>query len=168
MSMCRVISCVVGRGCLLSPVGSLGKTLLAFALLNSVFQGQICLLLQVFLNLLLCYLSRIIKPIAVKSASHSVLSTLCNPMDYTHTVHGILQTRILEGVAFPFFRGSSQPRYWTQVSHIAGGFFSWATREALCLAVKTWRKIVPQSKHNFPNFLSEFREGFRWVIKSTL
>ena len=34
--------------------------------------------------------------------------TLCNPMDYT--VHGILQTRILEWVAFPFSRGSSQPR----------------------------------------------------------
>ena len=33
--------------------------------------------------------------------------TLCNPMDYT--VHGILQTRILERVAFPFSRGSSQP-----------------------------------------------------------
>ena len=46
-------------------------------------------------------------------------------------VHGILQARILEWVAFPFSRGSSQPRDWIQVSHIAGGFFtSWATREA--------------------------------------
>ena len=34
--------------------------------------------------------------------------TLCNPMDYT--VHGILQARILEWVAFSFSRGSSQPR----------------------------------------------------------
>ena len=34
--------------------------------------------------------------------------TLCNPMDYT--VHGNLQLRILEWVAFPFSRGSSQPR----------------------------------------------------------
>ena len=34
--------------------------------------------------------------------------TLCDPMDYT--VHGILQARILERVAFPFSRGSSQPR----------------------------------------------------------
>ena len=34
-------------------------------------------------------------------------------------------------VVFPFSRGSSQPRNWTQVSHIAGRFFtSWATREA--------------------------------------
>ena len=50
-------------------------------------------------------------------------------MDYT--VHGILQDRILEWVAFPFSRGSSQPRDQTQVSHIDGRFFtSWATREA--------------------------------------
>ena len=46
-------------------------------------------------------------------------------------VYGILQARILEWVAFPFSRGSSQPRDWTQVSHIAGRFFiSWAPREA--------------------------------------
>jgi len=32
--------------------------------------------------------------------------TLCDPMDYT--VHGIFQTRILELVAFPFSRASSQ------------------------------------------------------------
>jgi len=48
--------------------------------------------------------------------------TLCNPMDYT--VHGILQARMLEWVAFPFSRESSQPRDWTQVSHIAGDSLS--------------------------------------------
>ena len=47
--MCRVFSCVVGRGCLLGPVHSLGKTFLAFALFHSVLQGQICLLLKVCL-----------------------------------------------------------------------------------------------------------------------
>ena len=57
MCMCRVFSCVVGRGCLLWPVCSLGKTLLAFALLHSVFQGQICLLLQMFLDFLLLHSS---------------------------------------------------------------------------------------------------------------
>ena len=56
--------------------------------------------------------------------------TLWDPIDYT--VHGILQARILEWVAFPFSRGSSKPRDRTQVSYIAGGFFTrWATREAL-------------------------------------
>ena len=48
--------------------------------------------------------------------------TLYDPMDYT--IHGILQARILEWVAFPFSRGSSQPRDRTQVSHIAGGLFT--------------------------------------------
>ena len=40
--------------------------------------------------------------------------------------------RILAWVAYPFSRGSFQPRNWTRVSFIAGGFFTvWATREAL-------------------------------------
>ena len=48
--------------------------------------------------------------------------TLCDPMDYTD--HGILQARILEWVAFPFSRESSQLREYTQVSRIAGTFFT--------------------------------------------
>ena len=48
--------------------------------------------------------------------------TLCDPMDYT--VHGILQARILEWVACPFSKGSSQPRNQTWVSSIASGFFT--------------------------------------------
>ena len=46
--------------------------------------------------------------------------SLCDPMDYI--VHGILQARIMQSVAVP--RGSSQPRDQSQVSHIAGGFFT--------------------------------------------
>ena len=42
MSMCRIISCVIAKGCFLWPVYSLGKILLAFALLHFVLQGQIC------------------------------------------------------------------------------------------------------------------------------
>ena len=60
------------------------------------------------------------KKVKVKVAQSCL--TLCDPMDYT--VHGILQARILERVAFPFSRGSSRPRDQTQVSHIAGGFFT--------------------------------------------
>ena len=60
--------------------------------------------------------------------------TLCNPTNYNppgSSVHGILQARILEWVAISFSRGSSQPRVQSQVSHIAGRFFTfWATREA--------------------------------------
>ena len=60
--------------------------------------------------------------------------TLCDPMDCSSpgsSVHGILQARMLEWVAIPSSRGSSQPREWTWVSHIAGGFFTiWATGRA--------------------------------------
>ena len=48
--------------------------------------------------------------------------TLCNSMDYT--VHGILLARILQWVAIPFSGGSSQPRDLTQVSRMAGRFFT--------------------------------------------
>ena len=54
MFMCRVFSCVVERGCMLWPVCSLGRTLLAFALLHSVLQGQICVLLLVILDSYFC------------------------------------------------------------------------------------------------------------------
>ena len=65
-----------------------------------------------------------------KSESYSVLRTLCDPMDYR--VHGILQSWILEWVAFLFSRGSSQPRDWTQASLTVGGLFtSSTTSEAL-------------------------------------
>jgi len=59
--------------------------------------------------------------------------TLCNPMDCSPpTFSGILQARILEWVSIPFSRGSSQPRVRTQVSCIAGGFFTISvTRETL-------------------------------------
>ena len=63
--------------------------------------------------------------------------TICDPTDYT--VHGILQDRILEWVAFPFSRESSQPRDRTQVSRITGRFFtSWTTREAHYLYNAVW------------------------------
>ena len=82
--------------------------------------------------------------------------TLCNPVDYT--VHGILQARILEWVAFPLSGGSSQPRDRTQVSRIAGRFLtSWAPGEAcintinycekdtLCLT-ETFKWIIVQER----------------------
>ena len=60
---------------------------------------------------------------------------LCDPMDCSlpgSSLHGILQARILEWVAISFSRGSSQLRYQTQVSCIAGRRFNlWATGEAL-------------------------------------
>ena len=83
--------------------------------------------------------------------------TLCNPMD--HAVHGISQAWILEWVAFPFSRGSSQPRDQTQVSRVSVGFFtSWATRETqeywsgwpICSSVDHPDPGIEQSKLGYP------------------
>ena len=70
-------------------------------------------------------------------------TTLCDSMDCSlpgSSVHGILQARTLEWVAFPFSRGSSRLRDQTQVSCTAGRFFSiWAIQLGFCLN----RKVVP-------------------------
>ena len=62
------------------------------------------------------------KQLYVKMKVAQLCPTLCDPMDCT--VHGILQARILERVAFPFSRGSSQLRDQTLVSCIAGRSFT--------------------------------------------
>ena len=76
--------------------------------------------------------------------------TICNPKEYT--VHGILQARVLEWVAFPFSRGSSQPRDWTGVSSIAGrSFISWTSWEpknnGVCI-LSLLQRIFPTQKSN--------------------
>ena len=66
---------------------------------------------------------------------------LCESMDYSSpgsSVHGMLQARILEWVAIPFSRGSSQPRDRIQVSIIAGRFFretQWECNSLGCIWV---------------------------------
>ena len=88
--------------------------------------------------------------------------TLCNPMDCSppaSSVHGILQASVLEWVVIPFSRGSSWPRDQTQVSSIAGRFFTiWATREALVALT-----IFPQ-KTTFKNPQISFQFPQKWRI----
>ena len=65
----------------------------------------------------------------------------------TKNWNGSLQARILEWVAIPFSRGSSQSKDWTQVSCIAGRFFtSWATGEAQ----EYWRGSLSLLQQIFP------------------
>ena len=81
----------------------------------------------------LCYGLNCVKCVKVL-VTQSCLA-LCNSMYCSppgSSVRGILQAGILEWVAMPSSRGSSQPRYWTWVSCIAGRFFTiWPTRKAL-------------------------------------
>ena len=71
----------------------------------------------------------------IYSILNSVVSDSLQPVDCSRpssSIHGILQARILEWVAISFSRRSSQPRDWTQVSHIVGRRFTiWATREVI-------------------------------------
>ena len=63
----------------------------------------------------------------VHAKSPQSCPTLGDPMDCRppgSSVHGPLQARILEWVSMPSSRGSSQPWGWTQVSCLAGGFFT--------------------------------------------
>ena len=84
------------------------------------------------------------------SVGLSVMSySFCDPMDCNppgSSVHGILQARILEWVAYPFSRGLSQPRNWTRVSCIAGRFFTmWTTKEACTLQYTTLKLTLATS-----------------------
>ena len=65
--------------------------------------------------------------------------TLCNPMDYSlpgSTIHGILQERILELIAMPFSRWSSQP--WLKPMSL----MSWAMAGGFLTTSATWQKGV--------------------------
>ena len=67
------------------------------------------------------------KNVAVLCLVAQSCPTVCNHTDCSPPgsfVHGILQARLLEWVAMPSSRGSSHPRDQTQVSDIAGGFFT--------------------------------------------
>ena len=73
------------------------------------------------------WLDGIIDSIDMKVKVAQSCPTLCDPVDCSlpgSSVHGILQARILEWVADPFSRESSQSRNRTQVSCIIGGFFT--------------------------------------------
>ena len=102
--------------------------------------------------------------------------TFGDPRDYT--VHGILQARILEWVAFPFSRGSSQLRDRTQVSRIAGRFFTcWATGEANnakgkiisgnCLRVRYPRLISDTKKSLISVPQLQTKKGLSWFSSPT-
>ena len=71
---------------------------------------------------------------AVEMLVAQLCPTLCDPLDCSppgSSVCEISQAGIVEKIAIPFSRGSSQSRDRTQVSCIAGRFFIiWATREA--------------------------------------
>ena len=89
----------------------------------------------------------------VRAKSFQLCPTLCEPMDYSlpgSSVHRILQARILEWVAISSSRGYSQPRSQTQISSIAGRFFTnWAMREAPGFSKCPVKNKTKKPKHLF-------------------
>ena len=78
---------------------------------------------------------------------------------------GILQARILEWVAFPFFRGSSQPGDQTQVSCIAGGFFtSWAIQ----VRIPKWVAMPSSMASSQPRDGTKISASLHWQEYSLL
>ena len=105
----------VSTACLTHPSNSKNLHQLSFFPTEQKQQPHILLFLDILLYLKVMWES--------ESGSCSALSDSLWPHGL-YTVHGILQARILEWVAYPFSRASSQPRDWTQVSQIAGGCFT--------------------------------------------
>ena len=98
-----------------------------------------------------------------ESESRSVMS-LCNDMDCPWNS----PARILEWVAFPFSRGSSQPRDWTKVSCIAGGFFTnWAIRKVLNNYISNcedhWSKDIMMKKFEILWELPKCDREMKWA-----
>ena len=103
--------------------------------------------------------------------------TFCDLMDSSPpgcSAHGILQARILEWVAIPFSRGSSQHRDQTRVSCVAGGFFTiWATREAhrhivgAQYKVSDWLRLLLSSgrQNNAPKYVHILNLGICECIR---
>ena len=154
MSICRVISCIVGKGCLLWPVHSLGKTQLAFILLHFVLQGQSCLLLQVSLDCLLLHPSPLFcnwllfccweRVFAITSAffwQNSVSlcpASFCTPrpnLSVTSVISWLptfaFQCPMMQRTSFFFFSGvSSRRSFWSSKNH--------STSASLALVFGPW------------------------------
>ena len=89
--------------------------------------------------------------------------TLCDPMDCSlpgSSVHGILQARILEWVAIPLSRGSSQPRDQACISCTAGRFFTTEPPGKPCVSVfRGLKERIQNSKQHYQG---------RWIKKKEL
>ena len=98
--------------------------------------------------------------------------TLWDPMDCSPPgplSMRILWARILEWVAMPSFRESSEPRDWTLISCISGRFFTiWATREAVFI-VFSFLKFLTSNKDNIlilPTLILGLCHS--WYVKSLM
>ena len=103
-----------------------------------------------------------------KSDSRPILSDSLQPVDYSppgSSVHGILQVGILEWVASSLFRGFSRPRDHTQISCMAGRFFTfWANMEAHIMHHSCENCFKVLSKNSNIWFCFSWRIGHTFLV----
>ena len=121
------------------------------------------------------------------SYSRSIMFDSLQPTGYSlpgSSVHGILQSRILDWVAIPFPRGSFPPRYQTQVSCIADGLFTiWVTREtqqrsffffpevlilSKCTCIGSGGKSLPRVPYTVTRFIRDTAGCLKDALVQTL
>ena len=101
------------------------------------------------------------KPFRKKSLSRVWLFST----PWTYTVHGILQARILEWVAFPFSRGPSQPRDWTQVPTLqADSLLAESQGKPIIITNSNWK--IPSIKQSLKFFYPEilWNRSYFWSL----
>ena len=127
--LCPISCCISGKLLSLEWTYARNGRALAHALPHSAGLHPIPRSLTEFLIILPF---SVVTIICIKWSGWKLLShvRLCDPVAYA--VHGILQAKILEWIAFPFSRGSSQLRDWTQVSPL----------QANSLSTELWGKPI--------------------------
>ena len=127
------ISCIAGQIFTIWATRDLSKTTYLHVILNlgGYFELNFLLFKSMFY---LHTLIGMISSVMCCAQSLSCVQLFVTPWTRAHQAPlsmGIIQAKILEWVAIPSSRGSSQPRDWTRGSCIAGGFWTiWVTREA--------------------------------------
>ena len=106
-----------------------------------------------------------------KWKSHSCVPTLCNSMDcrLSSSIHEILQARVLEWVTVSFSQGSSQAGDRTQVSCIAGRFFTnWASSSSIKGEVSNFLSTCPLLCFVFVSYSHcRLARGIYWALSNT-
>ena len=160
MSMCKVISCVVLKGCLVWQEYSLGKILSAIALLHFILQGQTCLLFQVSLEFLLCI------PVPYDESvqfSHSVMSNSLWSHELQHAVPCHHQLPEFTQILVHWVSDAIQP------SHPLLSPFSPAFNLSQHQVLFQWVRSSNQVASSTSNQVLEFQlqhQSFQWIFRT--
>ena len=163
MSMCRVFSCVVGRGCLLWPVHFLGRTLLVFALLHSAFQEF--LKFPPFLKVFFEPISQLWTP----TGNWHEASTLCQGWAVTvHPLFTLASSLPTEGSGSLAHKGVTQPELGEDPSENWGDHITNHPNEENCEKGRETGNLYGGRAHwECPQSFSFSHGLFQWPLEMT-